>query len=82
MVSVFFEASFERTIHKIKDEMLKLKIKKQIAKIIANPEIGKPMRFNRRGTREVYISPFRLSYIYIKEEDKLVILNLYHKNGQ
>lgn len=82
MVSVLFEASFEKTIRKIKDEMLKLKVKKQIAKIIENPEIGKPMRFNRKGTREVYIPPFRLSYTYLKEENKIIFLEVYHKDEQ
>lgn len=82
MVGLLFSEAFEDTIKKIKDELVKIKIKKQIAKIIENPEIGKPMRFNRKGTREVYVSPYRLSYIFIKEENKIVILNLYHKDEQ
>ena len=40
------------------------------------------MRYARKGTRELYISPFRLSYLYLKEEDKIIILDLYHKDGQ
>jgi len=51
-------------------------------KLKMNPELGKPMRYSRKGTREVYISPFRLSYFYLKEEDKLIILDLYHKDKQ
>ena len=50
--------------------------------IIENTEIGKPMKFARKGTREVYISPFRLSYAYIKEKNEIIILNLYHKDKQ
>ena len=60
--------------------MLSLKIKKQINKIIENPEIGKPMRYVRSGTREVYIKPFRLSYRYIKEEYTIIFLELHHKD--
>jgi mRNA-degrading endonuclease RelE of RelBE toxin-antitoxin system len=82
MVAVFFDENFEKNIRKIKDNLLKEKIKKQIEKIINNPEIGKPIRYTRISTREVYISPYRLSYIYLKNEDKIIILELYHKDEQ
>jgi len=79
---VEYDDSFEREVKKIKHQEFKLKVKKQIAKIIKSPEIGKPMRFNRKGTREVYISPYRLSYLYSKEENKIIFLDLYHKDEQ
>ena len=82
MVDVEFDDLFEKVYKKIKDGALKLRIKKQIAKIIESPEIGKPMRHDRKGTREVYVPPFRLSYAYIKEGNNVVFLNLYHKNVQ
>src|SRR3989344_2073429 len=49
---------------------------------IENPEVGKPMMYDRKGTREVYVKPFRLSYAYIKHENKIIFLDLYHKDGQ
>ena len=82
MVTVAFDASFEKTLKKIKDSAVINKVKNQIRKIIENPEIGKPMRYNRKGTREVYISPFRLSYAYIIEENKIIFLDIYHKDEQ
>ena len=82
MVIIEYGLLFERKIKKIKDNPLKLKIKKKIVKIMESPEIGKPMRFSRKGTREVYISPFRLSYTYFKNENKKVLLDLYHKDEQ
>lgn len=82
MVNVDSLPSFDKKIQKIKDGLMKLKIKKHIKKIIESPEIGKPMRQSRKGTREVYISPFRLSYVYIKEEDSIVFFDLYHKDEQ
>ena len=30
------------------------------------------MKHNRKGTREVYISPFRLSYVYDEQNDTLL----------
>ena len=80
MVNVEFDSFFEKKVKKIKDSSLKEKVKKQIAKIIQEPEIGKPMRFSQKGTREVYIKPFRLSYFYHK--NTIVFLELYHKDEQ
>ena len=74
--------NFLSLIKKIKNKPDQEKIKKQIKKIVENPEVGKPMRYGRKGTREVYISSFRLSYAYIKEEDKLIFLDFYHKDEQ
>jgi len=82
MVTVAYSIHFEKTIKKIKDAQLKERIKTQIAKIVNIPEIGKPMRFSRKQTREVYIPPFRLSYLYDKRRDMLVFLFLYHKDEQ
>ena len=73
---------FIRIFSKIKHETLRERVIKQTEKIIANPEIGKPMRNVRKGTREVYVAPFRLSYLYLKEENKILFLDLYHKDGQ
>ncbi len=57
-------------------------IHKLIVKIMNNPEIGKPMRYDRKGTREVYAGSFRLSYAYDKEKDILYFLDVYHKDEQ
>ncbi len=64
MVKVSFNPSFKSTLSKIKNKSLKKKILKQISKLKETPEIGKPMKYARKGTREIYISPYRLSYIY------------------
>lgn len=82
MVISDFGNNFERTFKKIKNQSLKNRLKKQIIKIIENPEIGKPMKYSRKGTREVYVVLYRLSYIYIEKEDKIVFLDLYHKDEQ
>jgi len=58
------------------------RVQKLIIKIINDPEVGKPMRFDRKGTREVYLPPFRLSYFYDKNADILYLLEIYHKDEQ
>ena len=82
MVTVDYSPSFGKTIQKIRDRLFKEKVSKQIRKIVACSEIGKPMRHARKGTREVYIPPFRLSYCYIPSENKIIFLDLYHKDTQ
>ncbi len=82
MVKVDYDDVFKRVFSKIKDKLLRIKIEKQIQKIIQNPEVGKPMQHNRKGTREVYTKPFRLSYSYNQNEDVLTFLDFYHKDEQ
>lgn len=82
MVEVIFDESFKRLFYKLKDNLLKEKIIKQVQKLKNNPEAGKPMRNIRKGTRELYISPFRLSYKYYIDKNLVEILDLYHKDEQ
>ena len=82
MLKVDYSADLLKTIKKIKDASLKEKIKKQIKKIVEQPEIGKPMRYARKDTREMYIGSYRLAYAYNKDKNKLIFLDLYHKDEQ
>jgi len=40
------------------------------------------MKYSRKGTRELYVKPYRISYSYIQHESKIIFLNLYHKDEQ
>jgi len=82
MLTVEYSDDLLRTIRKIKDVTVKEKIKNQITKIIKHPEIGKPMRYARKDTRELYIGSFRFAYSYSKDKKKIILLDLYHKNEQ
>ena len=84
MVNVRFDDNFQRVISKIKDQEMQKSIKNKINKIVENPEIGKPMRNVRKGTREVYIGggTFRISYTYHKEQNLIEFLEFYHKDEQ
>ena len=82
MVRVFFDKRFEKIIRKIRDNYYKNYIKKLINKIKYNNEIGKPMKNKRKGTRELYVSPYRLAYAYFPFEDKIIFLDFYHKDEQ
>ena len=82
MVEVTFTKEFRDIFLKIKYSLMKKRVIKQIEKIKINPEIGKPMRNVRKGTREVYIGSFRLSYEFFKDKNLVYILDLYHKDRQ
>ena len=82
MLKVEYSDDLLKTISKIKDTSSKQKVKKQIKKIIEQPNIGKPMKYARKGTRELYVGSYRLAYAYIKDKNKLILLNLYHKDKQ
>jgi len=82
MVEVEFTDEFKKIFSKIRDKSFKEKVIKQVSKIKLNPEIGKPMRNVRKGTRELHIKPFRLSYLYLNNKKVVYILDLYHKKKQ
>lgn len=82
MVEVFFDDRFSAAIARINDPLTKTRIQKQIEKLRQNPKAGKPMRYQRKGTRELYVDPFRLSYAYLPSQDRVVLLDLYHKIKQ
>lgn len=82
MLKVEYSDDLLKTISKIKNASPKEKVKKQIKKIIEQPNIGKPMKYARKGTRELYVGSYRLAYAYIKDKNKLIFLDLYHKDKQ
>ena len=81
MVEIRFDKPFTSIFAKL-DDLIKQKIMGQIKKISENPEVGKPMRYARKGTRELYIKPFKLSYEYLRNKNVIYILDLYHKKKQ
>ena len=81
MVKIQTSEKFERILDKI-DNTLKLQIDKLLDRIIANPEVGKPMRYERKGTRELYVGSHRLVYAFDKVTDTIFLLNFYHKDEQ
>jgi len=63
MVDIIYTEKFERELKKV-DNSIKEKIVKQIQKIVETPEIGKPLRYNLKGERTVYVKPFRVIYSF------------------
>jgi mRNA-degrading endonuclease RelE of RelBE toxin-antitoxin system len=80
-IKILESNKFKRVSRKLSTD-IKDRIEKQIRKILDNPEIGKPMRYNRQGTREIYIGSFRLSYFYSYKKEVVTLLDFYHKDNQ
>lgn len=68
-----FEQQFKKMDRSIQD-----KIEKQILKIKNNPDFGKPLRYDLKGSRTVYVKPYRL--LYMVEGSKLILLRFEHRN--
>ena len=79
--TIDYDDKFEKAIKKL-DKSVKVKVKKQIKRIIDNPKCGKTMRNVRKGTREVRVKPYRLSYYYSEDKNLIVFLDFYHKDKQ
>ena len=78
MVEVIFTEKFEKELKKA-DNSTKEKTRKQIAKIIENPEIGKPLRYDLKGERTIYVKPFRIIYTYFN--NTLYFLRFEHRKS-
>ncbi|WP_456473867.1 type II toxin-antitoxin system RelE family toxin [Candidatus Pyrohabitans sp.] len=74
---VIWTRRFETSFKKIKDKKTKEKTIKQIERIIADPSVGKPLRYGLKGERSVRITPYRL--IYKVEGDRLYLLRFFHR---
>ena len=59
---VIWNINFESEVKKIRDRLIRERVTKQIARIVKNPEVGKPLRFDLNGERTVYLKPFRIVY--------------------
>lgn len=75
---IIWTQEFEKQFKKIKDRTVQDKIEKQIKKIKNNPNFGKPLRYELKGERTIYVKPYRL--LYMVERDKLILLRFEHRN--
>ena len=74
---VVLTQKYEHDVKHIREDETKLRIKKQIKKVIASPDIGKPLRYSLKGERTVYIKPYPL--IYAVEGETLILLRFEHR---
>jgi len=71
--------NFEKDIRKMKDRKVKERIDKEVKKISANPNFGKPLEYGLKGEKTIRIKPYRL--IYKVEGTNLILLRFEHRKG-
>ena len=81
-ISLKFSHEFDKRLKKIKDNGVRVRLYKQILKIVENPKIGKPLRYSRKGQMEVYMDSFRLYYKYYPGENIIRFVEFSHKDEQ
>jgi len=64
ITQIIWSDKFRKEVTKIKDGKLKEKLQKQMQNIMEFPELGKPLKYNLKGERTVYVKPYRLIYAY------------------
>lgn len=77
-----YDRQFFKAVKKQDNTVLR-KIFKQVEKIFKNPDVGKRLKRNRKGQREVYIADsFGLYYSYCEKDNKIVFLEFSQKKMQ
>jgi addiction module RelE/StbE family toxin len=74
---IIWSDKFRKEVTKIKDNKIKEKLQKQIQNIVEFPELGKPLRYDLKGERTVYVKPYRLIYAY--QGNILYLLRFEHR---
>jgi len=68
---VEYTDEFARSIRIVRDGKVRLRIKKMVDKLIADPHCGRPLRYDLQGKRSLRLPPFRI--IYEIDGDRLVL---------
>ena len=71
---VLYTDEFQKDVTKIKDNLIRIRIKKLVQRLIDNPVSGKPLKYNYAGLRSLRIPPFRIIYEF-NERGKTIILH-------
>ena len=69
--------NFDKSLKHIEDKNIKIKLYKQVKKIVENPSVSKPLKHDLKGERTIYIKPYRLIYSF--KENKIILLRFFHR---
>lgn len=78
MVDVIYTDKFEKEVKKL-DSSIKDKVIKQIEKIIQDPNVGKPLRYDLKGERTIYVKPYRIIYHF--SQTTITFLRVEHRKS-
>ena len=78
MVDVVYTNKFEKEVKRL-DSSIKIKVIKQIERIIRGPNIGKPLRYDLKGEKTIYVKPYRIIYAF--DKNTLTFLRVEHRKN-
>jgi len=70
---------FAEEVAKVRDGSTLKRLRKQVERIIDSPNIGKPLRYDMKDSRSVYIKPYRL--IYSVHGGSLTLMRFEHRKN-
>ena len=76
---LIYTDEFKKDIQKIKDQSCQSKIKKSIKKIINNPSVGKPLKYELAGLMSIRVTKSRL--IFEIRGDTIVLHKFEHRKS-
>jgi mRNA-degrading endonuclease RelE of RelBE toxin-antitoxin system len=59
------------------DKVFRERFHKGIERVVANPDVGKPLQYDFKGCRRIRIDPFRI--VYKVKEEMIFILAFEHR---
>jgi len=68
---VEYTDEFARSLRSVRDAKVRLRIKRMVDKMIADPQCGRPLRYDLQGKRSLRLPPFRI--IYEVDGDRLIL---------
>lgn len=70
-MEILFSDEFKKEFRKINDRGTRLRIIKQLKKLLVRPDAGKPLKYQWKNHRTIRVAPFRI--IYRLETNKIII---------
>ena len=74
---IVWTKKFERELRKLRDRSVKTRVRNVVQRIIEDPKLGKPLRFEPRGERSIRVPQYKL--IYAVKADTLYLLRFEHR---
>jgi mRNA-degrading endonuclease RelE of RelBE toxin-antitoxin system len=78
MVEIKYTPAFSKSVRKTRPP-LREHVEATINKIIENPLVGKPLRYEHKGERSVRTAHYRILYLYA--DKTITFLDFNHRKG-
>ncbi len=76
-MKLIYTEEFRGDLKKIRDKKIQTRVKKIVQKIIDDPEIGKPLKYDLFTLRSIKIPPFRVIYEF--KSDLIILHKFEHR---